>query len=44
MTFIPDYTIYAGPEPITSIAFGEILLELIKLGNVEIADLTDGNE
>jgi hypothetical protein len=43
MTFIPESTIYIGPKPIVSIAFGELLLKIIKVGQIEVADLTNEN-
>jgi hypothetical protein len=43
MTFIPESTIYIGPQPVVSIAFGEVLLKIIKVGETEIADLTNEN-
>jgi hypothetical protein len=43
MTFIPESTICIGPQPVGSIAFGEVLLKIIKVGETEIADLTNEN-
>lgn len=41
MTFIPEQTIYVGAEPVTSIAFGAILVDLVKLGNTEIENFEE---